>query len=381
MKSYNPYRLCSLLGLLIMVVLTGCAKRDGVLKIGCAAPITGDQAKIGLDLLNGVKLAVEEANQKGEVIPGYKLSVYEQDDQHNPAQAVSVAKKFIADRDVVAVVGHLNSSCTKPASSVYYEARIVQVSPASTNPEISKQGFDTFFRTCTTDDVQGPAGAVFAVGKLGVQKVYVIDDRTTYGKGLADEFHKKAEILGAKILGHEGITQGDKDFTPLLTKIKALMPDLIFFGGIYPEGALLIKQARNLDMKCPFMGGDGMYDTTLIKLATPQAAEGTYITFFGADMEQLPTAKEFVLAYKAKYGEIGPFSTYAYDAANIVIEAIKRAGKKDRAAVLAEVKKTKDFHGAIGVTNFDARGDTLNKMIGIFQASGDRFQYIGPAEP
>jgi branched-chain amino acid transport system substrate-binding protein len=129
------------------------------------------------------------------------------------------------------------------------------------------------------------------------------------------------------------------------------------------------------------MGGDGLYDTGLIQLATPETAEGCLVTFFGGDMEELPAAKEFVKAYKAKYGPLGPFSTYAYDAANIVIEAIKRAGKKDRAAVLAEVKKTKDFHGAIGVTNFDDRGDTLNKMIGIFQASGDRFKYIGPAEP
>jgi len=381
MKTYNLYRLCWLLGLIVIAPLTGCAKKENVIKIGCAAPITGDQAKIGLDLLNGVRLAVEEANEKGEVIPGYKLVVYEQDDQHNPAQAVTVAKKFVADKDVVAVAGHLNSSCTKPASSIYYEARLVQISPASTNPEISKQGFDTFFRTCTTDDVQGPAGATFAVKKLGVQKVYVIDDKTTYGKGLADEFHKRAKELGVQILGHEGITQGDKDFTPLLIKVKALEPDLIFFGGIYPEGALLIKQARNLSMNVPFMGGDGMFDTTLIKLATPEAAEGTYVTFFGADMEQVPTAKEFVNSYKAKYGEIGPFSTYAYDATNIIIEAIKRAGKKDREAILAEVKKTKDFNGAIGVTNFDSKGDTLNKMIGIFQVSGDKFKYTGPAEP
>jgi branched-chain amino acid transport system substrate-binding protein len=329
---------------------------------------------------NGARLAVDQMNEKGDIIPGFVLSLYQIDDQHNPAQAVSVAKKFVSDRDVVGVVGHFNSSCSKPASSVYHEARLVQVTPGSTNPEISKQGFDTFFRVCASDDIQGPAGASFAYNRLGARRIFLIDDKTTYGKGLADEFEKQAKALGMKIHGHEGITQGDKDFTPLLTRIKALFVDLIFFGGIYPEGALLVRQAKSLGITATFMGGDGISDRTFIKLATPELAEGTYFTMVGADITRVPSAKDFVSAFQAKYGEPGAFSAYGYDAAGVIIDAIKRAGKKDRTAVLSEVRNTKDYRGATGTINFDRYGDTTNKFIGVFNVEAGKFNYVGKAE-
>ena len=233
-----------LLFIALVFIIVSCgqnASQNSMIKIGCVAPLTGDQAQLGVDTCEGVRLAIEEANQKGTV-PDFKLELSALDDQHNPAQAVNVAKKFVADRDVVAVVGHFNSSCTKPASAVYHEAKLPQITATSTNPELSRQGFDTFFRVAATDDVQGPKGAHFAAQKLGIKTIFVIDDKTTYGKGLADEFEKEARKLGLTILGHEGITQGDKDFTPLLTKIKPLAPQLIYFGGVYPEGALRLKQ-------------------------------------------------------------------------------------------------------------------------------------------
>jgi branched-chain amino acid transport system substrate-binding protein len=332
-----------------------------------------------MDTCRGVELAVQQANEKGEVIPGYKMEALLLDDQHNPSQAVNLAKKFVADQDVVAVVGHFNSSCTKPASAIYHEAGIVGMTAASTNPELSRQGFNTFFRIAATDDVQGPKGADYAIKQLGAKRIFIIDDKTTYGKGLADEFEKEARRQNLEVLGHEGITQGDKDFTPLLTKIKPLTPDLIYFGGIYPEGSLLVNQARSLGIPSTFMGGDGLATPTFIQLATAEIAEGTYATMVGADMKKLPEAASFIKDYEAKYGEVGQWSAYGYDAANILIQTIQKAGKKDRGAVLAALREIPSFKGVTGEVVFDEKGDNKNQFIGIFKVENGKLIYIGPA--
>lgn len=360
--------------------LSGCGGQSNVVKIGCAAPLTGDQAQLGIDTCNGVKLAVEEANAKGAGIPGMKFEAFAMDDQHIPAQAVNVAKKFVADPDVLAVMGHFNSSCTKPASAIYHEARMTQLTAVSTNPELSRQGFDTFFRTAATDDVQGPRGAHFVANKLKLKKIFIIDDKTTYGKGLADEFEKEARQLGLAVLGHEGITQGDKDFSPLLTKIKPMEPDLIYFGGIYPEGALLVRQARSLGMKNSFMGGDGLANPIFIELATPEIAEGVYATMIGGDMRKVAAAQDFIKAYEAKYGTMGQWSAYSYDATNVLIQAITKAGKKDREAVLRAMREIPEFKGITGQVVFDQKGDNKNQFIGMFQFTKGKLEYVGPTE-
>lgn len=366
----------------LALAFSGCAGESNstVIKIGCAAPLTGDQAQLGMDLCRGVELAVDHANKQGEIVPGYTLEAVLLDDQRNPAQAVNVAKKFVSDPDVMAVVAHFNSSCTKPASAIYHEARLTQVTAGSTNPELSKQGFDTFFRVSATDDVQGPRGAKFAAEKLGVKTVFIIDDKTTYGKGLADEFKKEAQKLGLNILGHEGITQGDKDFTPLLTRIKPLTPDLIYFGGIYPEGALLLRQARGLGVEAPFLGGDGIASPILIDLASAPIAEGTYATMVGGDVEKIPAAKDFIAAYEAKYGDVGQWSAYAYDAAHFIFEAVRKAGVKDRETILKAMRQIPSFEGITGEIKFSAIGDNENQFIGIFQVKDGKLVYIGPAE-
>ena len=378
------------------LVLAGCSQQAPVVKIGFAAPLTGDQAPHGEDMLNGAKLAVEQATARGEVLPGYRLELLALDDQRNPTQAVSVAKKLMADADVVAVVGHLNSSCTMPASAIYHQARMLQITPVSSNPQISRQGFDTFYRTCATDDLQGPAAALFAVRELGAKRVFILDDMTTYGRGLANEFKKKLRALGVAVLGHEGMTQGDKDFTPLLTKIKAIGPDLVYFAGMFPEGALLIKQRADVGLGGSFMGGDGLFDPVLIRLASPQAAEGIYLTTIGSDIHRIPTAQEFVNAYEQRYGPVGAYSAYAYEATSIVIWAIQQAGKKDRhpfdraqggvlrvverrQAVLGAMKTLKDYPGLFGLQNFDERGDSLIRDIGLFTVKDGTFVFLNTA--
>lgn len=367
--------------LIIIFFLVGCGRVDqNVIKIGCAAPLTGDQAQIGIDHCRGVRLAIQQTNAQGAGISSSKFEVLALDDQHNPAQAVNVAKKFVSDPNVLGVIGHFNSSCTKPASAIYHEAGLTQITAASTNPELSKQGFKTFFRVAATDDVQGPKGAEFAVHQLGSKRIFVIDDKTTYGKGLADEFEKRAAALGAQVLGHEGITQGDKDFSPLLTKIKPLSPDLIYFGGIYPEGALLLRQAHALNISATFMGGDGLTTPVFVELASPEIAEGTYATMVGGDMKKIQTAEPFIESYEAQYGEVGQWSAYGYDAANILIQAIQKAGKKDRAAALSAMREIPSFQGVTGEVVFDEKGDNKNQFIGVFKVEKGNLVYIGPAQ-
>jgi len=368
--------------LLGVFLFSGCAQTPSspVIKIGCAAPLTGDQAQLGLDVCRGLELAVKEANQAGEILPGYTLEVLSLDDQHNPAQAVNVAKKFVSDPRVAAVMGHFNSSCTKPASAIYHASRMTQITASSTNPELSQQGFDTFFRVSATDDVQGPKAAQFISGKLGFTNVFIIDDKTTYGKGLADEFKKEALRLNMTVLGHEGITQGDKDFTPLLTRIKPLNPEIIYFGGIYPEGALLIRQARSLGLNAPFMGGDGLATPVFIELASIPVAEGTYATMVGGDMQKVPTAQNFLASFRNAYGEPGQWSAYGYDAGNILIAAIRRAASPKREDILKAMRAIPTFKGVTGEVAFNAAGDNQNQFIGVFQVQSGKLVYIGPAE-
>lgn len=365
---------------LSLFVLLGADSPESV-HVGLSAPLTGDQAYIGVGVNQGALMAIEDSNAKGPIFGNAKLKLVSLDDQHNPTQAVLVANKFASDPKLVGVIGHFNSSCTKAASAIYHETRIPQVTPASTNPDISKQGFDTFFRVCPTDDVQAPAAANFVFQKLGVKKIAIIDDQTTYGQGLADQFNKKFKALGGEVVSHSGITQGEKDFTPLLTKIKSQKPELIFFGGIYPELSLLIKQSRKIGLTAPWMGGDGIFDASLIQLATPSLAEGTYATMLGVDPHMLPAAQDFVRRYEARYGEIGSFAAYGYDAANVLIDAIRRAGKNDREAVLKELKNTKDFPGILGPINFDSKGDAIGKSVGIFKVQNGKFLFVEEVKP
>lgn len=362
-----------------LLLLAGCGQQEPVVKIGFAAALTGDQAPQGQSMLHGAELAVEHANARGPILPGHRLELMALDDQRSPTQAVAAAKKFIADPEVMAVVGHLNSSCTMPASAIYYQARLLQITPVSSNPQISRQGFDTFYRTCATDDLQGPAAALFLVGELGAKRVFVLDDMTTYGRGLANELIKKLEALHVDVAGHEGITQGDKDFVPLLTKIKSLAPDVVYFAGMFPEGALLMRQRADIGLPARFMGGDGLFDAALIELATPQAAEGVYLTTIGSDIRQMPAAAEFVKAYEARFGPIGAYSAYAYEATNIAIWAIRQAGTKNRVAVLAKMKTLRDYPGLFGPQNFDEKGDSLIPDIGIFTVKDGKFSFVKTA--
>jgi branched-chain amino acid transport system substrate-binding protein len=341
---------------------------SNVLKIGAAGPMTGDQSKMGIDLRHGVELAVDEWNARGGVL-GKRIVVQVEDDQHDPKQAVAVANKLVHS-GVVGVIGHWNSSASIPASGVYSQAKVVMITPASTNPRLTEQGFPTIFRICGRDDQQGPLAARFVRERFPNAAVAVLHDKTTYGQGLAEEF-QKALGGGPRVVFGSGITQGDKDIRAVLTTVKAARPEIIFFGGIYPEAALLVRQARELGLTAPFISGDGTYDQKFLEIAGP-AADGTYLTF-GPDPADFPQSLAFLTKYHERFGPHGPYSIYAYDAANILLSAIAQAGTTD-GLQLAEVIRGVPHPGAQGEIRFDAKGDVLNAPYIVWIVKQGRFE-------
>lgn len=351
-RSFSYMKRTLLIILSLCLLSLGCHRKEDIIKIGIAGPMTGDQAKMGTDFKNGVSLAVEEWNNRGGVL-GKKIEVLISDDQHDPKQAVSVANKMV-NEGVVGVIGHFNSSCSIPASDVYNRAGIPMITPASTNPQLTEKGYKGIFRVCGRDNQQGRIAADFVINHLKLSEVAILHDKTTYGQGLANEF-KNSLIDKVKLVYYGGIAQGDKDFKTVLTVIKEKKPELIFFGGIYPEAGLLVKQARELGLTAKFMSGDGSIDPKFIEIAGVSAAEGTYLTF-SPDPKNIPSARGVIDTYQSKYGELGPYSIYAYDATNILLTAIKEAKTTEGKAVIDKLHSM-EFISATGKIKFDSKGD------------------------
>jgi branched-chain amino acid transport system substrate-binding protein len=338
--------------LIAVVVIAGCEKKEKVIKIGIAGPMTGPDAKMGTDFRQGASIAIEEWNALGGVM-GKKVEAVIEDDQSDPKQAVAVANKIV-NEGAIGIIGHFNSSCSIPASDVYERAGTPMITPASTNPLLTERGYKGVFRVCGTDNQQGRVAARFVREKLKLKKVAVLHDKTTYGQGLADIF-KDALGEGIEVVYYGGITRGDKDFKTVLTSMKQKDPQLIFYGGIYADAGLLVKEAREISMKVPFMSGDGTIDQKFIEIAGNKAAEGTYLTF-SPDPAHIPAAAGFIEKYTKKYGDLGPYSIYAYAAVNILLDAVKEAGMTDAKAVIAKIR-AKEFPTALGKIMFNEKGD------------------------
>lgn len=360
--------------ILIGFAVAGCKKGvesvSKVIKIGTAGPMTGDQSAFGQDQQNGVRMAVDEWNARGGVL-GKKIELIVEDDQHDPKQAVSVANKMV-NEGIAGMVGHFNSSCSIPASAVYNERKTPMITHGSTNPQLTEQGFKGVFRVCGRDDQQGKKAADFVINDLKAASVAILDDKTTYGQGLADEFRKSVEGK-VKVTFHGSITQEDNDFSAVLTNVKTGNPDLIYFGGIYPQGGLLVKQAKGLGIKAPFMSGDGVIGEEFLKIAGADA-EGTYVTF-APDVNHIQSAKGFVKSYTSKYGKPGPYSVYAYVAANILLQGIKNAGSEDGQMISDAIHRIK-YDGAVGVIEFDEKGDVKASPYVIWQVKKGKWEQI-----
>jgi len=352
-----------------------------VVRIGSASPLTGPQAHIGIDIRNGVQLAVEDANAAGVDIGGkkLKLELVSEDDEANPTKATTVAQKLV-DSKVVAVIGHFNSGASIPASKIYSDAGVPQISPSSTNPKYTQQGFKTTFRVVAHDDQQGPTIARYAVDTLKAKNIAVVDDSTAYGQGLADAFEKTAKSAGANIVAREHTTDKDTDFKAILTKIKGRNPDLIMFGGIDPQAGPMVKQMSELGIKAKYIGGDGMQTPNFIKLAGP-ASEGVMASMPGLPKEKMPGGAQFVQKYKAKFNqEVELFAPMGYDAVMVFVDAMKRAGSTDPAKFLPEMTKT-NYQGVIGPIAFDEKGDLRNGPITIYVVKGGKWEPLETVTP
>ncbi len=369
----------SALALALAVSVGGCGKKQEaageVIKIGSVSPLTGPQTHIGKDNENGARLAVDEINAKGLELGGkkVKLELLGEDDQAEPKTATIVAQKLV-DAGVVAVIGHLNSGTTIPASKIYHDAGIPQISPSATAVAYTAQGYKTAYRVMANDAQQGKALGQFAVNKLAAKKIAIIDDRTAYGQGLADEFEKAAKAAGGEIVAREFTNDRATDFSAILTSIKGKTPDLVFFGGMDPQGGPMAKQMKSLGLSAKLLGGDGLQNVNFVKLAGADA-EGVVASSPGLPIDSMPGGPEFRKKFEAKYGVIQVYAPYAYDAVYALVTAMQRAGSAEPAKVLAELPKT-DLQGVSGPVKFDSKGDTTGGAVTLYEVKGGAWQVL-----
>jgi branched-chain amino acid transport system substrate-binding protein len=350
-------------------------KPEVTVKLGHVAPMTGPQAHLGKDNENGALLAIEELNAAGLEIGGAKVKfeLVAEDDQADPKQGTIVAQKLV-DAKVNGVIGHLNSGTTIPASKLYSDAGIPQISGSATNPKYTQQGFKTAFRVMANDVQQGKALGEFAA-KQGVKTVAIIDDRTAYGQGLADEFKKAAEASGIKVVATEYTNDKATDFKAILTKIKSTKADLVFFGGMDAQGGPMAKQMKELGIKARFLGGDGVCTPEFMKLGGP-ASEGNFCSLPGMPLEKLAKGPEFKDKFRKKFnGEIQLYAPYVYDAVMVMVDSMKRANSVEPAKYLVEVGKS-NYDGVTARIAFDEFGDLKGGAISVYRYKGGQLEYV-----
>ncbi len=348
-----------------------------IIKIGHVGPISGPIAHLGKDNENGARMAVDEINAAGGLKLGektYKLELVAEDDKSDPKEGPITAQKLM-DAGVVAVVGHLNSGTTIPASKVYAENGVAHISPSATAVSLTEQGFKTTFRVVARDDKQGAVLAQFAHETLKARNVAIIDDRTQYGQGLADEFEKSIKAANVKVVAHEFTSDKATDFNAILTKIRALKPDVIMYGGMDATAGPMAKQIQQLGIKATLIAGDGACSPEFVKLAD-KAASILKCSMAGEAVEKFTKGEEFKAHYKAKFAsEVQLYSPYSYDAVYVIAEALKKAGKPDRAAVAAALPGV-TLSGVTGEIAFDEKGDIKSGAISVFEVKDGKLEYV-----
>jgi branched-chain amino acid transport system substrate-binding protein len=376
---------------LTLVLLTACGKDEApadaqtsaaqgpatiTVLLGSGAPLTGNIAHLGKDHENGVRLAIEDLNAKNLQIEGktLKLEVLSEDDQGDPRQASLVAQKLV-DAKVAGVIGHVTSGPTITASQRYNEAAIPQVSPSATNPQYTLQGFKGAFRVMANDIQQGLVLGSYAARQLGAKRIAIIDDRTAYGQGLADEVEKAAKAAGAVVVGREYTKNDATDFKAQLTSIKSKKPDVVFYGGMDAQAGPLAKQAKQLGLGVKLLAGDGGCSPEFIKLAG-DAAEGAYCTQTGLPLGDMPKGVDFEKRFKEKFGiEVQIYAPYAYDAVYVLVEAMVRASSTDPTKYLPEIANT-NLSGVSGQIQFDEKGDLRNGAVTVYQINDGKLNVL-----
>lgn len=357
--------------LAIALAFAGSAGAQEIIKIGHVAPVSGPSAHLGKDNENGAKMAIEELNAKGIKIDGkpVKFVLQLEDDGGDPKQGTAVAQKLV-DAKVNGVIGHLNSGTSIPASKIYYDAGIPQISPATTQTKYTQQGFNSTFRVVANDAKLGGALGGYAVGKMGATKIAVIDDRTAYGQGVAEEFVKGAKkaLPGVQIVAKEFTTDKATDFNAILTTIRGKNPDLVFFGGMDSVGGPLLRQMKALGIKAKFMSGDGTCTESLPKLAGIGAVTGTVTCAEagGVSGDEQKAMDDFSARYQKKYNDnVKLYAPYVYDAVMTMAAAMQQANSAQPAKYLPVLQKIK-YQGVTGLISFDAKGDIKDGSLTLF---------------
>ena len=324
-------------------------------KFAVAGPITGGSAAFGAQLKQGTEQAIEDINAAGGIL-GQKIVLSGiGDDRADPKEGVSVANKFAAD-GVKFVIGPFNSGVTMPASEVYQENGILEITPSATNPQVTERGMWNIFRVCGRDDQQGGVAGALIASKFKGKRIAIVHDKTTYGQGLADETRKAMKAKGMKDVFYEGVNKDDKDFTALVSKLKAARPDLVYWGGLHDTGGLILRQMRDQGLKAPMMGGDGMADDEFASIAGP-GAEGTLMTF-SPDPRTNPKNKAIVDLFRKKRGfEPQSYTLYSYAAVQIIKQAAEEAKSLDPKKVAEVMHSGKVFDTVLGNLSFDKKGD------------------------
>lgn len=355
---------------------TTAAPSGEAIKVGFSGPLTGNAASVGQDYLNGVNLYFDKVNAAGG-INGQKIEVIAEDDQADPKNSTTVAQKLV-DAGVVAVIGPLTSGSTIPTMSIYNDAKIAQITPA-TNPDVTSQGIRGIFRVDPDDFAQGGNTGKFVAEKWGVKTIAIIHDKQAFGQGVAEQFQKGFEGAGGTVTSVNSITPGDVDFNAVLTKVKSENPELVYYGGVAAEGGLIVAQMRELGMEQKFLGPDQLFGPEFIKIAGA-GGEGAYITYVSPPAETTPDLKAFFDEFKAKYGAEPFVGQYGYDSAVLIAEGIKAAGKADGAALIEALHST-TIKGALGDYTFDETGALAGGgPIYIYQVKDGKDVFVEKAE-
>ncbi|MDZ5460231.1 branched-chain amino acid ABC transporter substrate-binding protein [Azohydromonas lata] len=358
----------------------GVSAQELVVKIGHVAPTSGPIAHLGKDNELGARMAVDELNAKGVTIGGKKakFELLAEDDAADPKQGTAAAQKLV-DSKVNGVVGHLNSGTTIPASKIYSDAGIPQISPSATNPKYTKQGFKTAFRVVANDEHLGGTLGKYAVNQLKGKAIAVIDDRTAYGQGVADEFEKGVKAAGGKTVGREFTNDKATDFTAILTSIKGKKPDIVFFGGMDAVAGPMLRQMKQLGITAKLMGGDGICTGELPKLAAGSMADEQVVCAEagGVEGEQKAGMDKFKTDFKKKFNaDVQIYAPYVYDAVMVMADAMVKAGSAEPAKYLPVLAKTSGYKGVTGTIAFDEKGDIKNGALTMYTYKGGNRQQI-----
>jgi branched-chain amino acid transport system substrate-binding protein len=361
-------------------VSTTAFAQDLVVKIGHVGPTSGQIAHLGKDNENGARMAIDELNAKGVTIGGKKakFELLAEDDGADPKQGTAAAQKLV-DAKVNGVVGHLNSGTSIPASKIYSDAGIPQVSPSATNPKYTRQGYKTTFRVVADDVHLGGTLGKYAVKELKGKSIAVIDDRTAYGQGVADEFEKGVKGAGGKTVGREFTNDKATDFTAILTSLKAKKPDIVFFGGMDAVAGPMLRQMKQLGITAKFMGGDGICSGELPKLAAGTMGDGQVVCAEagGVEGEAKKSMDDFKVNFKKKFNaDVQIYAPYVYDSVNVMVAAMVKAGSADPAKYLPVLAKTEGYKGVTGTIAFDNKGDVKNGALTLFTYKGEKREQI-----